>query len=485
MRRAVCKKTSETKGYLTMVVPATHSSEAKILNRLLHALPAGSFELETFTQLTRIVTTHDVPTAAVDCQFRPQLMLNPDFVAQYCQRDEHLFLLVMHELWHVTLAHTSLYPRVTKAHNIAFDAIINAGLMREFQGAMYQGFFDRINPADKFPHLLLRPPVGWPHNPQYPTNIGPAGTERILRQLYPPQGVRRRTMPLYQEILDLIRRDDEANGRKAMPVLVGDHSADSESRYKKKQLRDAMTRIVKRWPRLPMQFGPPGLGGRANGWQVDPNHTSEQTRRAFANVLRRAMGRSLGQYRRKERQTLVTPTAKGVLPNGADRMIHAKRGLGMPTTIWTNDAETRARIPERRVTAHIYLDVSGSMSRILPYLLTLILPYVARGQARVFQFSTQVTHLPLHELRRSLVMSTGGTSIECVTEHMLEHRQQLQRVLILTDGYTGAPSSQHTSTIKSQKMSVHLVLASESNYSQDLQDLATHIHVLPPLGRVS
>ena len=37
-------------------------------------------------------------------------------------RDEHLFLLVMHELHHVLLGHTRLFPRASRAHNIAFDA---------------------------------------------------------------------------------------------------------------------------------------------------------------------------------------------------------------------------------------------------------------------------------------------------------------------------------------------------------------------------
>ena len=64
---------------------------------------------------------------------------------------------VRRRLWHVLLAHTRLYPRPTTAHNIAFDAIINAGLSRRFPGREYRGFFERLYPADEFPARLLRP----------------------------------------------------------------------------------------------------------------------------------------------------------------------------------------------------------------------------------------------------------------------------------------------------------------------------------------
>ena len=106
-------------------------------------------------------------------------------VRKRCRADEHLFLLVMHELYHIILAHTTLYPRLGVAQNIAFDAVINAGLSRQFQGPEYRGFFEEINPADTFPSLLLRPPVGWPKKPRYP-DTGPSGTREILGQLYPP-----------------------------------------------------------------------------------------------------------------------------------------------------------------------------------------------------------------------------------------------------------------------------------------------------------
>jgi hypothetical protein len=252
------------------------SESAAILSRLLGSLPAGSFEMETFARLAGVVASRRVPTAAVECTHRPRLLINPDFVQEYCARDEHLFLLVMHELWHVLLAHTSLYPRVTQAQNIAFDAIINAGLMRVFHTPEYQGFFDRLNPPDKFPHLLLRPPVGWPLFPQYPPD-DPVGTARVIRQLYPPPGSMHRPMPFYDEILDLIRQDMRNKGIDPDGIiLLGDHDPNSQG-YKNPYLRDMMGRVVHKWP-AHMLGQMPGMGGQMGDWQINTLNTATATR---------------------------------------------------------------------------------------------------------------------------------------------------------------------------------------------------------------
>ncbi len=458
---------------------------SRMMSRLLGSMPAATFEMETFAKLAGIVTNRDIPTAAVECTHRPRLLINPDFVAQYCRRDEHLFLLVMHELWHVILAHTSLYPRVTMAQNIAFDAIINAGLMRQFKKPAYRGFFERLNPPDKFPHLLLRPPVGWPDNPKYP-DVGPSGTVRVLRQLYPPPGLRRPTMPFYQEILDLIKQDMRERGLlvDGEPILLGDHDPQNQGgkAYENPYLREAMGRIVKKWPSKPGQYGrPPGMGGDLDDWQLDPYFTAEAPRRAFAHVLRQCLGPNMGQYRRKERLPIPGIAGKSVLPNAKDRLMSARKTLGLPPTLWARQGTIKARVPERRVKAHVYVDVSGSMSDILPYLLNLLTPYVASGKAEVFQFSTEVEHMPIQKLRKGIVRSTGGTQINAVMRHLLQDAVSARRALILTDGYTGKPHRDYVGQLQERNTAIHVVLPAESPYEDDLKGIARSVTVLPPL----
>ena len=132
--------------------------------RIARCLPGASFELEALVRLVGIEETSTVSTAAVSCGQRTRLLVNPAFVAEHCVRDEHLFLLVMHEMWHVLLGHTTLFPAVTPTHNFIFDAVINGLLCRMFPAREHTALFTEFYDARNFPMCLLRPPPGWPES---------------------------------------------------------------------------------------------------------------------------------------------------------------------------------------------------------------------------------------------------------------------------------------------------------------------------------
>ena len=73
-----------------------------------------------------------------------------------------LFLLILHELYHVILGHTRLFPRVAPIDNIVFDAVINSMLCRTVGRTVGTKLFTRLNGYDSLPERLLRPPPGWP-----------------------------------------------------------------------------------------------------------------------------------------------------------------------------------------------------------------------------------------------------------------------------------------------------------------------------------
>ncbi|MCA9891898.1 MAG: VWA domain-containing protein [Anaerolineae bacterium] len=457
---------------------------ADVTRRLLQAMPAATFELEGFTRLAQISITRRIPTAAVEAKYRPQLLINPDFIQTYCQRDEHLFLLVMHELLHVLLAHTSMYTMLTKAHNIAFDAIINARLSRHFHEPIYRGFFERLNAADQFPHLLLRPPEGWPDNPTYPTDVGPLGTERILRQLYPSSKITRQRLPFYSEILDLIKQDQRERGQNAdgEPMLLGDHESGGYGEGDE-TFAEAVERMAEEWP---MQTGKNAQAGQGtNGtreWQVDPQKSSYQARRVFANVLRRSVGPERGIQRRRERAPITDIIGNGVLPNARDRMMPARQQLGVHGVLWSQLNTYKARITHESVRAHVYLDVSGSMRGILPYLVHLLIPYVKQQRAAVFQFSTKVEPMSLPQLRQGNIQSTGGTSIQCVMHHLLNDAPRVKRAVLVTDGHIGRIAAAHQQQLAAKGIKIHAVLPAESPYDRYIRDFAATITILPPVA---
>ncbi len=482
---------------------SSRSESQAIAERLLRCLPAASFEMETLVQLAGIEATREVPSAAVTCEGRPRLLLNPDFVAEYCTRDEHLFLLVMHELWHVILAHTRLYPRATAAENVAFDAVINAGLCRQFPGPEYRGFFEVLNPADAFPGCLLRPPEGWPHAPRIPRAARgwPRATRALLERLYPASGRPDVPTPLYSELLALLESSalrtqpnrvgdcDDAGGAvpaieewpRAQPTLIGDHG-DPEREAElvgRTDFGDVLRRVVAAWPPPPIP-----LGGRDAGRGLDDclralGPSTHEVRRVFADVLRRTLVPHPSGERRTQRTLVRAPSGLAPLPNLRDRQAPARRALGLPSLLQVQELLTPMRAHDPPARAHVYLDVSGSMDLLLPALLGLLLPHVAAGRALVFQFSTEVEPLPLAALREGRLRTTGGTDLNCVLVHALS-TPRLRTVLLVTDGYVGAPHSKHAASLRERGLRIHAVLPAESAWSRDLEPIARSIRVLPP-----
>jgi hypothetical protein len=459
-----------------------------IIGRLLACLPAATLEMETFCRLAGIKTTRDIPTAAVEVAYRPRLLLNPDFIKQRCQRDEHLFLLVMHELWHIILAHTRLYPRPTMAHNIAFDAIINAALTHQFPQPEFRGFFETINKADEFPGCLLRPPEGYPNNPQYPPDV-PPGTLGIMQRLYPALGSSQHiSKPLYREILDLLQnyiRDQIAQGKMIIePVLLGDHDGDQEGETLLDPImREGMRRIMDSLPRGLIQSGKRGSGSAMSDRYSAVSAATEDARRVFSRVLQRCLGTRYGAQRRRSRVSIPGMSGISVIPNAHDRMAAARQMLGVQGMLWGQPGSVKARVPEMPSRSHVYLDVSGSMNNWLPALIGLLIPYVVRGRAAIYQFSTGVEKLSLDDLRRGKLRTTQGTDINAVLHHLLATQPPVRSALILTDGFTGKPSDEHVHLLRERHIRLYAVMPHESAHPADLRDSARSIIILPPLRR--
>ena len=465
------------------------SESEALASRLVRCLSGGTFEMETLVRLAGIEASREIATAAVTCEGRPRLLVNPDFVAERCARDEHLFLLVMHELWHVILAHTRLYPRATPAENIAFDAVINAGLCRQFPGVEYRGFFEAVNPADSFPGCLLRPPLGWPNAPDYGGAGGPR-VQKLLRRLYPPLAQLNTAMPQYEEILALFgkaapssaRNDAATGGASREPVLLGDHEdperdarAVADSRF-----GDIVRRIVAAWPPPPFPLGGRDLGRAPDDWIRALGPTPEAAQRAFVRVLRSALGLWPGAQRHERRELARRIGGVAPIPSPRDRLAPARRALGLSDLLQAQEMVLPTRTPEAPALAHVYCDVSGSMNELLPHLLGLLWPHVAAGRARVFQFSTVVVPLARNDLRNGRVHTTGGTDIKCVLEHALA-LPRLRRALLLTDGYVGPPSRRQAKAIRERGLAVHVALPAESAFLRDLAPIARSMTVLPPL----
>ena len=491
--------------------------------RLFDVVPAASFQLEKLLGLVDIVFSEAVPTAAVECSFAPRMLLNPQFVAQYCQRDGHLLMLVMHELQHIILGHTRLFPRVTLAHNLAFDAVINAILCRQFPSEA--GFFQATNGWDTFPCRLLRPAPGWPTAPEPMADDASDRERHVHWMLYEAKG----QQVTYHELFKLLVKefetraaqtggaeqtdDDEqtagaeqtANEEQTTgaeqvtdpeqvagdAVLLGDHgSPNGDGAFDEQAIRDETTRsvlqrVVKDWPSPHQPLGGRDAGGRPKDWSLKPIGSPRAAlRKALRRLLRRA-GVNSGATQARQRRTCVETTIRvgTVRPQARDRRAHAWTLLhGAPPLLWRGQARHTQQLRRPQPMAHVYLDVSGSMNAALPTLAAALQEPHRTGTIRLFVFSTVIDEAQPGDLAKQRFANTGGTDIRCVLDHLdtfsTQHRPR--RVVLITDGDVGTVEPTELQRLRVSLFVGHYPVYGEQSAHQ-LAQVARHVEVLPTL----
>ena len=237
------------------------SGSSDLRFRIFNVLPAAGYQMDRLLQLMDVVESDLSPTACVECRVKPRMHLNPEFVEEHCQRDEHLFMLVMHELYHVILGHTRLFERVTPLHNFVFDAVINSMLCHEFPEPVYSEFFCKLNDWDSFPGRLLRPPPNWRVGGKIEMPEDARLAEAAVIELLYGGSREDNSNITYHDVfkavagcLQVIVPSEEPDKFFEGAVLLGDHSGDSlsgeldEAVLSDDAVQDVVRKIVEKWP---------------------------------------------------------------------------------------------------------------------------------------------------------------------------------------------------------------------------------------------
>ena len=472
----------------------------QLKQRILAAFPAGHYALDTFFRLSDVTTSKEVETAAVECLSAPRLLLNPDFIAKNCKTDEHLFILVMHELYHVLMGHTRLFQRLTPLDNLAFDAIINAVLCQLFQEPMYLSFFQNYYKPDELPGAILRPPPGWPESWDIPKEL-PKPVQEMIRVLYSESS------GTYKEVYDLFRNNpelelslanagegegqDEQDGKgqpgegqdgRGRPVLLGDHSPEGtpgrgESAANHPALNGAVRSIVEKWP-----MPPEPIRGRSVGNDLKEIILNDIKRPPSVNQVLKRMVKKMVEAGKKGGQTnrSVQLAKRGIespIPTLRDRRAFVTSAFDWTPLVF------RSTVLDRRIVRHtglttIYVDVSGSTRAYWKTLAGLVLPFIEKGLVRLFVFSEIVDEVSPAKLVRGRFKTTGGTDADCIWAHATQN--EFKKIIILTDGYVGAPSSNWQRKLKKAKMRIRVALTPDG-YLPDLEKISEEIVELPGL----
>ena len=430
---------------MALLSPEERRQMAKNLrSRVLNVLPAATYQMDRFLALVDIMVDETSQSASMECGPQPILHLNQQFVEKFCRRDEHLMMLLMHEIYHLILGHTRLFPRVTMAHNLVFDAVINALLCQQFRDPLYTGFFTSINSLSRFPGRLLRPPKGWPER----SEIHPKASEnerKVMQLLY---GKNTGTVT-YHEIMKLLEEDLSGSMGEGA-TLLGDHSGENgDSQGDAAAIKDPlMTGVLRKttenWPKESNPGVGRGEGDQLLDWLAPAARPPRALfLKALADLLRRAS--VLPADPRTPYAWKRQPTSQGsqtALYDFHDRTIESRSELygETPLLFTTQIPITRPRWTPRDIT-HIYLDVSGSMSDELPWLVAALEPLNRRGLCRIYAFSTEVDPVENGNGLRHKIKNTFGTNINCVLKHLVQFplSRTPGKVVILTDGYTGYP----------------------------------------------
>lgn len=426
-----------------------------IKNRLFSIIPMSSLHMMEFLKLMNIRFTDEVPSAAVTCTSRPELLLNKDFIDQYCQSDEHLFMLIMHELYHIILGHTHLFKRHTEIDNIAFDAVINAILCRMFPGEEYVSFFTNLNPDSSFPGCILRP-IG----KNTPSKYIP-----ILKNLYFTN------TGTYFEVYECIAKELKEKG--GAYVLIGNHDERNEEESNP-LLKRMLDDIISKWPRELMVDGR-DLGGELKDGSIKFIKNDERNKNKMRRLLRKSGIISGVIDKRKANVTYIKEDAISVIPDYKDRTLLSKSIIYQQPLLYNSSLNTLKINKDNHVKTLIYLDVSGSVVDDINRFASLLLKPYKNKECLLFAFSTEVVPVTYKEFKEGKYQSTYGTDINCIFDHyfLLNKKYQTKKILILTDGMTGRPSNENYQKIISHKLDIYVGYFGRYD-KEDLKDISKY-----------
>jgi len=438
-----------------------------LAERIWNAMPVTQPAFLSLLDLLEIAESREVATAAVTLGARSRLLINPDFAAQHCTTNARLVALVMHELFHVLLGHTRLFTRVTPAQNFAFDAVINAHLCLLFPAPEQTALFRGLYKADRFHEALLRPPQGWRTSDECWQMTGEA--KRVHRALYSETSV------TYTELFALLQplMAEGCKGAVGIEQLLGSHG-EGEAMSADADFTQAIRGILAEWPMHEQ------ISGRDQGGELNSEHVkSTRARASYVAVLRRALLAVLdigvggsGSLRAGQApvETVLSYRTCG------DRRGAVRAAAGLPVLL--HRAELDGPTLARAERVHVYLDVSGSMTLLIPHVYAALRPFFGLLHERVHLFSTEVCDVAPQALARGQLRGTGGTAIDCVTEHLLE--QRITRALVITDGLVGDVPQADLRRIKSRRVRFAAAIT-DPGKTTFADALAARTFRLPPL----
>jgi Zn-dependent protease with chaperone function len=403
-------------------------------------------------KLLRVEFTDTVATLAVTCEARPRLLVNLAFIREHCRTEQHVKAVICHEFLHVLLRHTERFTTLSKAEHLAVDAIINAIIHRSL-GPDYSDMMSRYYANAKGVARLLRRPT----DDEWASMLG----SRWVRASEEDKRVFSAWSGLYagrlvaDDIRDLAR-DLRKQDQLVNVSLLGDHenlAGATSDETATGALAEALDTALKSMNGSGVFRSPKtrGVGAAAYRDEVRAADTSvDRWRRETYAILRRHL---LPDPRSIAREPSPLSFVLPVLSPGDRRA--ALRSLWSP---FLPDARWETEHTARAGSAHVYLDVSGSMHAEMPLVVALLGRLSTYIRRPFWAFSNVVAPARI-EQGRLIADTTGGTSMSCVLDHVA--RTKPRAAIVVTDGYIEALSPKQVAATSATRL--HVIVTRDGN----------------------
>lgn len=411
---------------------------------LQELIDENPFAIRAALQILKVEYTSAIPTLAVTCEAKPRMLVNLAFLARHAQTEIQVKAVVVHEFLHVLLRHTEGLQPLTAARHLAFDAVINAIIHRQY-GEAHSSMMSAYYADSKGLQKLLRPmnevETKWLYKHGTKNSRNVPQWAQAWHSLYAGSLVADDIEGLAETLgthVLLPAKDADFgpftldHGQADTKDLLGNHDELGQ------ELEGAMAQAVESAIQQMNGHGiwrSPGERG-VGGPMVDALFPSNMApmrlweNKALALIRRYITPDRNSRNRREELWSYRIPVLS---PADRRAFLRAQWSPFLPESSW------QGQRLKNDGTAQVYLDVSGSMNAEMPLVIGLLNRLGRHIRRPFWAFSDHVAPAVI-ENKQLRTSTSGGTSMLCVLDHVASTRPDA--AIVVTDGYIESISRQ-------------------------------------------
>ena len=402
---------------------------------LQELIDENPFSVRAVLKILGVEFTDSVPTLAVTREKSPRLLVNLAFLEEHCQTEKQVKAVIVHEFLHILLGHTEDKKAMTPARHLAFDAVINAIIHRQY-GWEYSQMMSSYYEKALGLKILLRPMNRYEAD-RYRNWIRPQSELYRLCTLWDAlyQGnliaddIESLAQEMAQRKPDRVLADGpiliSGGNPEDIGDLLGNHQDMSDALPEK--LQEALDQALKEMNGSGIWREPwsRGVGARPEEalFRSDNRPLRRWQEKTLAVLREYVEPDRKSRARREEAHEYRIPVLS---PGDRRAFLRSQWSPFLPDAGWSTTVMKQAG------TTQVYLDVSGSMDQEMPLIIALLGRLSSHIRRPFWAFSDVVAPAVIQGGLLKTT-STGGTSMSCVLEHVVETRPA--SAVVVTDGY--------------------------------------------------